>query len=169
MSDAVNAPADRRANEAPVTIGDATELTVLARILRRLPDTRAALVGPGDDAAVIAAWEQASGLFCLNAAPARPIDVDADLTVVNRYELEVLKRRDGLVALTLGAEGAVLLQEGEEVARAEPPSVEAVDGSDLRLSARSLCVHGDTPDASRMAHRIRAALERAHVRVEAFA
>ena len=81
------------------------------------------------DAAVIAAWEQASGLFCLNAAPARPIDVDADLTVVNRYELEVLKRRDGLVALTLGAEGAVLLQDGEEVARAEPPRVDAVDGT----------------------------------------
>jgi len=81
------------------------------------------------DAAVIAAWEQATGLFCLNAAPARPIDVDADLTVVNRYELEVLKRRDGLVALTLGAEGAVLLQDGEEVARAEPPRVEAVDGT----------------------------------------
>ena len=78
---------------------------------------------------MIAAWEQASGLFCLNAAPARPIDVDADLTVVNRYELEVLKRRDGLVALTLGAEGAVLLQEGEEIARAEPPRVEAVDGT----------------------------------------
>src|SRR3954453_14119793 len=55
MRDAVNAPADRQANEAPVTIGDATELAVLARILRRLPDTRAALVGPGDDAAVIAA------------------------------------------------------------------------------------------------------------------
>ena len=70
------------------------------------------------DAAVIAAWEQATGLFCLNAAPARPIEVDADLTVVNRYELEVLKRRDGLVALTLGAEGAVLLQEGEEIGRA---------------------------------------------------
>ena len=41
------------------------------------------------DEAVVAAWEQATGLFCLNAAPARPIDVDADLTVVNRYELEV--------------------------------------------------------------------------------
>ena len=78
---------------------------------------------------MIAAWEQATGLFCLNAAPARPIDVDADLTVVNRYELEVLKRRDGLVALTLGAEGAVLLQEGEEIARAEPPQVDAVDGT----------------------------------------
>ena len=81
------------------------------------------------DAAVHAAWEQASGLFCLNAAPARPIDVDADLTVVNRYELEVLRRRDGIVAVTLGAEGAVLLEDGEEVARAEPPPVDAVDGT----------------------------------------
>jgi ribokinase len=81
------------------------------------------------DEAVVAAWEQATGLFCLNAAPARPIDVDADLTVVNRYELEVLKRRDGLVAVTLGAEGAVLLEDGEEIARAEPPRVDAVDGT----------------------------------------
>lgn len=81
------------------------------------------------DAAVHSAWEQAVGLFCLNAAPARPIDVDADLTVVNRYELEVLKRRDGLVAVTLGAEGAILLEEGEEIARATPPRVDAVDGT----------------------------------------
>jgi ribokinase len=78
---------------------------------------------------VIAAWEQTTGLFCLNAAPARPIDVDADLAVVNRYELELLKRRDGLVAVTLGAEGAILLDDGEEVARAEPPEVDAVDGT----------------------------------------
>ena len=81
------------------------------------------------DAAVRSAWEQATGLFCLNAAPARSIDVDADLTVVNRYELETLKRRDGLVAVTLGAEGALLLEDGEEVARAEPPQVDAVDGT----------------------------------------
>ncbi len=81
------------------------------------------------DEAVVSAWEQASGIFCLNAAPARPIAVDADLAVVNRYELETLVRRDGLVALTLGAEGAVLLEDGEEVARAAPPAVEAVDGT----------------------------------------
>ena len=81
------------------------------------------------DAAVLGARAQASGLFCLNAAPARPIDVAADLTVVNRYELEALRRRDGLIAVTLGAEGAVLLEGGEEVARAEPPRVDAVDGT----------------------------------------
>ncbi len=79
--------------------------------------------------AVVSAWEQCTGLFCLNAAPARPSSVDPDLTVVNRLELEALSRRDGLVAVTLGAEGAVLLDDGEEIARAAPPSVQAVDGT----------------------------------------
>jgi ribokinase len=81
------------------------------------------------DAAVEAAWEGCTGVFCLNAAPARPVNVDPDLTVVNRYELETLSRRDGLVAVTIGAEGAFLLEDGEEVARAVPPEVEAVDGT----------------------------------------
>ena len=81
------------------------------------------------DEAVLAAWEACTGLFCLNAAPARPIAVDADLTVVNRLELDALARRDGLVALTLGAEGALLLDDGEEIARAVPPPVDAVDGA----------------------------------------
>ena len=48
---------------------------------------------------------------------------------MNRYELEALTRRDGLVALTLGAEGAVLLEDGDELARASPPEVDAVDGT----------------------------------------
>ena len=81
------------------------------------------------DTAVLSAWESCTGLFCLNAAPARPVVVDPDLAVVNRYELETLERRDGLVAVTLGAEGAILLGDGEEVARAAPPEVEVVDGT----------------------------------------
>jgi ribokinase len=81
------------------------------------------------DEAVLSAWEATAGLFCLNAAPARPIELDPDLTVVNRLELDSLSRRDGLLAVTLGAEGAVLLEDGEEVARAVPPSVDAVDGT----------------------------------------
>ena len=67
--------------------------------------------------------------FFLNAAPARDGAPEAELTVVNRLELEALGERRGLVCLTLGAEGAVLLEDGEEVARAEPPAVEAVDGT----------------------------------------
>jgi ribokinase len=81
------------------------------------------------DDAVRRSWEQAGGLYCLNAAPARPVDVDADLTVVNRFEFEALRRRDGIVAVTLGAEGAILIEDGEEIARAQPPHVEAVDGT----------------------------------------
>ncbi len=81
------------------------------------------------DDAVISAWQQTGGLFCLNAAPARRVAVDPDLAVVNRFELESLARSDGLVAVTLGAEGAILLQDGVEVARAAPPAVAAVDGT----------------------------------------
>jgi len=81
------------------------------------------------DEAVLSAWEECTGFFCLNAAPARPVAIDSDLSVVNRYELESLSRRDGLVAVTFGAEGATLLEDGEEIARAAPPRVEAVDGT----------------------------------------
>jgi len=81
------------------------------------------------DGAVLAAAEGAR-FFCLNAAPARgPLPLEPDLLVVNRYEREALGEVGGLVALTLGAEGAVLLRDGEELARARPPAVRAVDGT----------------------------------------
>jgi ribokinase len=81
------------------------------------------------DAAVLAAAAKAP-FFCLNAAPARAtLELQADLLVVNRYEYEVIGPRGKLVALTLGAEGAVLLEAGREVARAMPPSVHAVDAT----------------------------------------
>ncbi len=79
------------------------------------------------DEPIVSAARDAS-FFSLNAAPARPIDVEPDLLVVNRYEHEV-NARGKLVALTLGAEGAVLLENGREVARAAPPEVHAVDGT----------------------------------------
>jgi len=81
------------------------------------------------DEAVFSAWEGCTGFFCLNAAPARSVAVDPDLTVVNSFELESLSRRDGLVAVTLGPQGAKLLEDGEEIALAFPPDVEAVDGT----------------------------------------
>jgi ribokinase len=104
-----------------------------------------ALVDPVDDAenvlvqleipleTVAALARHASGFFCLNAAPAKPVPVEvlgrADVVVVNRYELDALPEAPRLAALTLGAEGAVLLEDGEEVARARPPRVDAVDGT----------------------------------------
>jgi ribokinase len=67
--------------------------------------------------------------FFLNAAPARGGAPEAELTIVNRLELEALGGRAGLVCVTRGAEGAVLFEGGEEVSRAAPPPVEAVDGT----------------------------------------
>jgi len=81
----------------------------------------------------VAAAAREARFLCLNAAPARPLSpalLDAvDLLVVNRYELEAIGRFDGLTALTLGADGAVLLEGGEEVARAAPPPIDPVDGT----------------------------------------
>jgi len=102
-------------------------------------------VPPGDavlvqleipDAALVAAAERATGLFALNAAPARPVPAvvrqRADLVIVNRLEAEVLGpvRPDALVAVTFGADGALLRRgDGTELARATPPPVVAVDGT----------------------------------------
>jgi len=79
------------------------------------------------DDVVLAAARSAS-FFALNAAPARAVDVVPDLLVVNRLEHEVMSR-GRLVAVTYGAEGAVLLEHGREIARATPPPVRAVDGT----------------------------------------
>ena len=80
--------------------------------------------------AVVAAAAAGAPFFCLNAAPARgPLEFSPDLLVVNRYEYEMVGPYPGLVAVTLGAEGAVLLEGGGEVARARSPHVEAVDGT----------------------------------------
>jgi ribokinase len=87
------------------------------------------------DHAIEAAAAQVDGLFCLNAAPARSVSEAvlqrADLIVANSFELDALGSSPvgTLFALTLGAEGALLLDDGEEVARAEPPKVEPVDGT----------------------------------------
>jgi ribokinase len=74
-----------------------------------------------------------AGFFCLNAAPAKSVPPSlverSDVVVVNRYELEALPAQPRLTALTLGVEGAVLLEDGAEVARAAPPAVEVVDGT----------------------------------------
>jgi ribokinase len=87
------------------------------------------------DAPIEAALAQTDAFFCLNAAPARPVSTAilerADLIVANSLELEALGSSPlgALFAVTLGAEGALLLENGEEVARATPPPVEAVDGT----------------------------------------
>jgi ribokinase len=77
---------------------------------------------------VVHAAARGASFFALNASPARPIDLEPDLLIVNRLEHETTSR-GRLVAVTYGAEGAALFDEGAEVARATPPRVDAVDGT----------------------------------------
>jgi ribokinase len=92
-------------------------------------DAEAVLCQQEIPAETVARAAELAPRFFLNAAPARAGAPEAELTIVNRLELDSLGERRGLVCLTLGADGAVLLEDGVEVARAEPPAVEAVDGT----------------------------------------
>jgi ribokinase len=77
---------------------------------------------------VVQAAARDAVFFALNAAPARPTDLEPDLLIVNRLEHEVVSRGK-LVAVTYGSEGAALFEDGTEVARAASPRVDAVDGT----------------------------------------
>jgi ribokinase len=77
---------------------------------------------------VVRAAAQGADFFALNAAPARPIEIEPDLLIVNQLEYEVVSRGK-LVAVTYGAEGAALFENGKEVARAASPRVEVADGT----------------------------------------
>lgn len=85
--------------------------------------------------AVIAAARHATGLFVLNASPARPVPPEvlarADLVVTNRAEYAALPGLHAAraLAVTDGPRGAVLLRDGQQVATAAPPQVNAVDGT----------------------------------------
>jgi UPF0271 protein len=67
--------------------------------------------------------------------------------------------------------GSVIHDEAEVVARtvrmARERTVTALDGAAVSLSADTICVHGDTPGAARLAAALRAALESAGVDVRA--
>ena len=85
--------------------------------------------------AAAAAAAPPGALFCLNPAPAAPVPAAvldrADLVVANRAEFAAVPGLDRarLVAVTAGADGAVLRAGGREVARSASPRVTAVDGT----------------------------------------
>jgi ribokinase len=77
---------------------------------------------------VVYAAAASADFFALNAAPARALDLEPDLLVVNELEHETVSRGK-LVAVTRGKDGAVLYENGREVARSEAPVVEAKDAT----------------------------------------
>jgi UPF0271 protein len=55
------------------------------------------------------------------------------------------------------------------VAIATDRTVTAIDGSEGRIEARSICINGDAPHAVAIARAVRAGLEGASVNIQAFA
>ena len=88
---------------------------------------------PGDTIADIA--QRFEGFFCANLAPAKEVDVAvlsrADLVVVNETEAawygDSLRACGGFVVTTHGAGVAELREDGEVLATARPPVVDAAD------------------------------------------
>ena len=104
------------------------------------------------------------GFFCINLAPARHIDVTvlqrADLVVVNETESAwygaALQACGGMIATTRGAGIATLERDGQVVAEARPPAVDAVDatgaGDSFTAALTVALVEGRPPqDALRFA------------------
>ena len=75
--------------------------------------------------------------------------------------------------ISRGRPGAVLtdpdLVAGRAVRMVVDGTVEATDGTQVRLDARSLCIHGDTAGAVTLARAVRGALEQAGVTLAPFA
>jgi ribokinase len=85
-----------------------------------------------------AAIARCDGFVALNLAPAMETSPQilkrADLLIVNETEAAFYGRgallaAGGLVAVTLGAKGAILYRDGEEIARAAPRKVDAIDAT----------------------------------------
>ncbi len=122
--------------ENHITVASGANARVGAEDVAGLPECDAVLcqleVPVG---AVMAALELEMGLFAVNLAPA--IDVPdmlltrADLLIVNEIEAafygDALHAGDGMVTLTLGADGAVLFRAGRQIARADAFEVNVVD------------------------------------------
>ncbi|MFC7624436.1 LamB/YcsF family protein [Microlunatus sp. GCM10028923] len=96
---------------------------------------------------------------------------EAGLTVIT----EAFADRGYTAAATLvpRSEPGALITDVEEVARRvlgmiTEQKVRAVDGSEVTVSARSVCVHGDSPGAVAMAKAVRAALLAAGVEIAPF-
>jgi UPF0271 protein len=96
----------------------------------------------------------------------------AGLRVVTEAYADRAYGADGAL-VSRGLPGAVLtdpdLVAGRAVRMILAGTVQAIDGTQVRLDARSLCIHGDTAGAVALARAVRVALEQAGVTLAPFA
>lgn len=124
-----------------------------------IPDGDAVLVQlEVDENVIVAAAGQATGFCALNASPARSLPASVlqrvDLFIVNETEYSQLPEvhDSRLLAVTLGAEGAVLYQRGVEIARASGVATvvrNTVGAGDAFAAALVIGLsRGDSPDVA---------------------
>lgn len=112
------------------------------------------------DDALLCACESFTGFFCINLAPARDVPARlldrADLLVVNETEAafyaDSIHKGRGLVAVTRGAHGAALHRNGQVLASAKSPVVNAIDttgaGDAFTAALTVALVEGMTPETA---------------------
>ncbi|RLL66021.1 5-oxoprolinase subunit PxpA [Streptomyces sp. Z26] len=177
---AMDVPADELAAEVAYQIG-------ALDLFARAAGTRVAYVkphgalyhrtahDPEQAAAVVAGVRLAGTPLPLLGPPGSALHAAAEaaeLPVVVEAFADRGYRADGTL-VPRGEPGAVLTGTDEVLARsvglARDGRVTAVDGTEVRVRARSLCLHGDTPGAVELARRVREELVAAGVTVGAFA
>ena len=84
------------------------------------------------ESVIVEVGKAAKGIFCVNAAPVRELSDELasliDVLIVNEHEFTQLgEPKSGLVIVTAGAKEVVAYQNGEIVAKSQPPKVEALD------------------------------------------
>jgi ribokinase len=84
------------------------------------------------ESVIVEVGKATNGIFCVNAAPVRDLPDELasliDVLIVNEHEFAQLgKPKSGLVIVTAGAKEVVAYQNGEAVAKSQPPKVEALD------------------------------------------
>jgi 5-oxoprolinase (ATP-hydrolysing) subunit A len=120
-------------------------------------------------AAAVRAYDPALPMLTL---PGSVLHQVPGVTVVNESFADRAYNPDGTL-VSRREPGAVIDDEHSVAARvvrmAVDGTVEAVDGTEVRVDARSICVHGDTPGAVALARAVRTMLERADIRLGSFA
>lgn len=106
---------------------------------------------------VAKAAREFDGFFCVNLAPAKHVDVSvlqrADLIVINEVEAawygDSLSAAGGMIVTTVGAAGATISRNGDDIATARPPRIDAVDataaGDTFTAALTVALVEGQSP------------------------
>jgi UPF0271 protein len=134
----------------------------------------AAVSDTGQAGAVVAAllaWHQPLPVLTLPSSALAETAIEAGLPVISEAFADRSYLPDGRLQ-PRDQPGAVLSEPAaiaERVVRlVGTGQLTAIDGSTLRIKADSICLHGDTPDAVGIAHRVRQALTEAGIELARF-